>query len=257
MIEQALQEVLPGRYDRYEALLQAIAQGELWMLLWHGTPGSPDAQYGSLEVGGYGYAPCVTSAEQLAACGWTRQHKVCSGPEVASSLYHERWGLWLNPHQPGGGVGIPWADLRRVAGGLDRLPAGPLNLMAVGSPPPAVPSSVGSMAALAPFCDRLTAEARETPAVRTLRRAWVEPSWGDPYLVIGLDLQDASAAAAETVRQMVERSLTSAPEALPLSTVAMSDPYDPVATWLSARVPAFYDRDRDVDLATSVATSGN
>ena len=32
------------------------------MLLWQGTPGSPDAQYGNMEVGGHGYAPCFTSA---------------------------------------------------------------------------------------------------------------------------------------------------------------------------------------------------
>jgi len=127
-IERALLEVAPGRFDAYEALLGALGEGQVWMLLWFGEAGRPDAQYGNMEVGGFGYAPCVTSAEQLAASGWSRAHQLGSGREVAAALYRERWGLWLNPHQPGGGVGVPWADLRRVAGGLDRLPAGPLQI---------------------------------------------------------------------------------------------------------------------------------
>ncbi|WP_042437342.1 enhanced serine sensitivity protein SseB C-terminal domain-containing protein [Streptacidiphilus albus] len=228
-IERALLEVAPGRFDTYEALLGALGEGQVWMLLWFGEAGRPDAQYGNMEVGGFGYAPCVTSAEQLAASGWSRAHQVGSGREVAAALYRERWGLWLNPHQPGGGVGVPWADLRRVAGGLDRLPAGPLQ---IGEPEV---RADGFYAALAQ-------SAQATPVVRSLRRAWVRPAWGEPYLVIGLDLFDSGPAAVESVRLMMEHSLGSAPAGVAVSTVAMSDPYDPVALWLQVRAAPFYDR---------------
>lgn len=59
-VEHMLRQVTPGRYDAYEALLRALAtptSGQVWMLLWHGQAGSPDAQYGNMEVEGYGYAP--------------------------------------------------------------------------------------------------------------------------------------------------------------------------------------------------------
>jgi hypothetical protein len=241
MIEEALRELAPGRYEAYEKLLSAIAQGSVWMLLWHGTPGSPDVQYGNLEVDGYGYAPCVTSAEELTASGWTRHHQVVAGPEVAAALYRERWGLWLNPHQPGGGVGIPWADLRRIAAGLDRLPAGPLTIT------PVVPTAGAEALAMpgvpdaGPFYARLVQAAPGFPAVRSLHRAWVRPSHGEPYVVIGLDLADSSPNSVDAVGQLMESALPSAPEGLAISTVAMSDPYDPVALWLHAHVGPFYD----------------
>ena len=98
------------------------------MLLWHGQAGSPDAQYGNMEVDGYNYAPCVTSAQELSASGWNRSYEVVDGLDVARTLYPDHYGLWLNPHAPGGGVGIPWLDLRRIATGLERQPAGPLRL---------------------------------------------------------------------------------------------------------------------------------
>ncbi|MFC1412240.1 enhanced serine sensitivity protein SseB C-terminal domain-containing protein [Streptacidiphilus sp. N1-12] len=228
-IEQVLREVVPGRFDTYESLLHAVAEGQVWMLLWHGEPGRPDAQYGNMEVGGAGYAPCVTSPEQLAASGWSRAHQVSSGREIAAALYRERWGLWLNPHQPGGGVGLPWADLRRIAGGLDRLPAGPLRI----SEP---------QVAADQFYALLNQAAHGTPAVRSLRRAWVEPAWGTPYLVIGLDLYDSSPPAVESVRQMMQHALSGVPEGVAVSTVAMSDPFDPVALWLQVRALPFFER---------------
>ncbi len=98
------------------------------MLLWHGQSGSPDAQYGNMQVEGHGYAPCVTSAQELSASGWNRSYEVVDGLDVARTLYPDHFGLWLNPHAPGGGVGIPWLDLRRIATGLERQPAGPLRL---------------------------------------------------------------------------------------------------------------------------------
>lgn len=72
-----------------------------------GHPGGADAQYGNMEVAGHGYAPCVTSPQEFTACGWNRAHEVVSGREIAASLFPDRWGLWLNPHAPGGGIGIP------------------------------------------------------------------------------------------------------------------------------------------------------
>lgn len=123
-VEHMLRQVAPGRLDSYEALLRSLADGQVWMLLWHGTAGSPDAQYGNMEVEGLGYAPCVTSAQELSASGWNRAHELTTGRDIARSLFPDRWGIWLNPHAPGGGVGIPWLDLRRIATGLDRMPAG-------------------------------------------------------------------------------------------------------------------------------------
>ncbi|MGP3948239.1 enhanced serine sensitivity protein SseB C-terminal domain-containing protein [Streptomyces sp. 7N604] len=229
-VEQMLRQVTPGRYDAYEALLRALAEGQVWMLLWHGAPGSPDAQYGNMEVEGLGYAPCVTSAQELAASGWNRAHEVVSGHDIAASLYPDRWGLWLNPHAPGGGVGIPWADLRRIAAGLDRLPAGPLRLSE-----PTIE--------IAQFYALLTQNAHRTPAVRSLRRAWVQPALGAPYLAIGLDLYDTSPPAVESARVMMQQSIGAVPDGLPVSTVAMSDEYDPVAMWLRANARPFFDRD--------------
>ncbi|WP_441251570.1 enhanced serine sensitivity protein SseB C-terminal domain-containing protein [Kitasatospora sp. McL0602] len=225
-----MRDVAPGQYEAYEQLLRALAEGEVWMLLWHGQPGSPDAQYGNMDSGGHGYAPAVTSAEQLAASGWGRAHEVISGAEIANALYRTRWGLWLNPHAPGGGVGIPWADLRRVAGGLDRLPAGPLQL---GEPQLAAPQ----------FYAVLEQQAAELRPVRALRRAWVRPVLGEPYLAIGLDLYDASPPAVEAVRALVQRALVHAPEGLAVSTVLLADDYDPVAVWMRAHARPFFDRE--------------
>ncbi|MGW7295206.1 enhanced serine sensitivity protein SseB C-terminal domain-containing protein [Streptomyces xiamenensis] len=226
-IEELLPRVTADRPDIYETLLGALARGEVWMLLWHGRPGDPDAQYGSVEVAGHGYAPAVTSPAELAASGWPRDHEVIGGRDIAAALYPDHWGLWLNPHTPGGGLGIPWADLRRIAGGLDRLPAGPLVITE-----PTAPAE--------PFYRRLTDEARRTPVLRSLRRGWVRPAVGSAYLVIGLEVDDAGEAAAESVRRMMARAVEAVPDGLAVATVAMADAYDPVALWLRARARPFY-----------------
>ncbi|TXS57012.1 enhanced serine sensitivity protein SseB C-terminal domain-containing protein [Streptomyces sp. t39] len=232
-VEHMLRQVTPGRFDAYEALLRALADpagGRVWMLLWHGQPGSPDAQYGNLEVDGAGYAPCVTSPQELAASGWTRAHEVVSGPDIARILYPERWGIWLNPHARGGGVGIPWLDLRRIAAGLDRMPAGPLRLS---EPAVEIPQ----------FYALLTQNAHRTPAVRSLRRAWVQPAVGPAYLAVGLDLYDTGPQAVESVRAMMQQSVGAVPDGLPVSTVALADEYDPVTMWMRANTRPFYDRE--------------
>ncbi|RSS84213.1 enhanced serine sensitivity protein SseB C-terminal domain-containing protein [Streptomyces sp. WAC06614] len=229
-VEHMLRQVTPGRYDSYESLLHALTEGRLWMLLWHGQPGSGDAQYGGMEVDGLGYAPCVTSPQELAASGWNRAYEVVTGREIARSLYPDRWGLWLNPHAPNGGVGIPWADLRRVAAGLDRMPAGPLRLSE-----PALE--------LPQFYGLLTQHAHRTPAVRALRRCWVQPAVGTAYLAVGLDLYDTSPQALESVREMMHRSVSAVPEGVPVCTVALADEHDPVAMWLRTQTRSFYDRE--------------
>lgn len=225
-----LRQVTPGRYDAYEALLHALADGHLWMLLWHGQAGAPDAQYGNMEVEGLGYAPCVTSAQELAVSGWNRSHEVITGRDLARSLYPDRWGIWLNPHTSGGGVGIPWTDLRRVATGLDRMPAGPLRLS---EPAIDIPQ----------FYALLSQNAHRTPAVRSLRRVWVQPAIGTPYLAIGLDLYDTGQQSVDSVRAMMQQSIAAVPDGLPVSTVAMSDEYDPVGMWLRTHTRPFYDRE--------------
>jgi hypothetical protein len=229
-VEQMLRQVTPGRYDAYEALLRALAADQVWMLLWHGQAGSPDAQYGNMEVEGLGYAPCVTSAQELSASGWNRGHEVVRGIDVARTLYPDLYGLWLNPHAPGGGVGVPWLDLRRIACGLDLLPAGPLRLT---EPAIEIPQ----------FYALLAQNAHRTSAVRSLRRAWVQPALGAPYLAIGLDVYDTSPPSVDAVRAMMQQSIAAVPDGLPVSTVAMSDDYDPVAMWLRASTRPFYDRE--------------
>ncbi|GAA4865057.1 enhanced serine sensitivity protein SseB C-terminal domain-containing protein [Kitasatospora terrestris] len=228
-IERALREVAPERWAAYETLLRALAEGRVWMLLWHGTPGSPDAQYGNMEIGGMGYAPCVTSPEQLAASGWSRGHEVISGLEIANALYRTRWGLWLDPHRPGGGVGIPWADLRRVAVGLDRLPAGPLRISEPQLPAPA-------------FYAVLQQQAGEVRPLRSLRVAWVQPALGEPYLAVGLDLYDTSPPSIEAARALVLRAAAQAPDVPAVSTVMLADEFDPVAMWMWAHGRPVFDR---------------
>jgi len=243
-VEQLLGHVSPGRYDTFEALLDALAESQVWMLLWNGQPGSPDAQYGNMEVAGYGYAPCVTSPQELAASGWDRAHEVVTGREIANALFPERWGIWLNPHAPGGGVGIPWLDLRRIAQGLDQLPAGPLRITE--------PSLD-----IAQFYALLSQNAHRTPAVRSLRRCWVQPALGAAYLAIGLDLYDTGRQAVASAKQMMTESVAAVPEGLPVSSVAMSDDYDPVAMWLRRNSRPFFDRDVPAAQTTQNAAPGH
>lgn len=125
---------------------------------------------------------------------------------------------------------MPWADLRRIATGLERMPAGPLRLSE-----PAIE--------LPQFYGLLTQHAHRTPAVRSLRRAWVQPALGSPYLAVGLDLYDASAPALESVREMMRQSVGVVPEGVPVCTVALADEHDPVAMWLRAQTRPFYDRE--------------
>ncbi len=229
-VEQVLLQVAPGRFDAYENLLASLAGDQVWMLLWQGSAGSPDAQYGSMHVGGHPYAPCFTSPRELAASGWTRDHEIVSGRDIALTLYPDRCGLWLNPHAAGGGVGIPWLDLRRIAVGLDLLPAGPLQIT---EPTLQIPQ----------FYALLDQAAHRTPAVRALRRAWVRPALGEPYLAIGVEVYDGSPQAVDSVRLMMRQAVAGVPAGVAVSTVAMSDPYDPVAMWLRAYAPPFFDRD--------------
>lgn len=229
-VEQMLLQVAPGRFDAYENLLASLADGQVWMLLWQGTSGSPDAQYGSMAVGGHPYAPCFTSPRELSASGWARDHEVVSGRDIALTLYPDRCGLWLNPHASGGGVGVPWADLRRIAVGLDLLPAGPLQ---IGEPSVPVPQ----------FYALLAQAAHRTPAVRSLRRAWVQPALGEPYLAVGVEVYEGGPRAVDAVRLMMQQAVPAVPEGLAVSTVAMADAYDPVALWMRARTAPFFDRD--------------
>ncbi|WP_406282464.1 enhanced serine sensitivity protein SseB C-terminal domain-containing protein [Embleya sp. NBC_00896] len=218
-VEQALSQMAPGRYDTYEQLLEALTGAHVWMLLWQGQPGSPDAQYGNMDVAGWRYAPAFTSEEQMRASGWDRSFEVCPVTEIASSLYTDHWGLWLNPHAQGGGVGVPYLDLRRIVGGLDRLMAGPLE---VGEPTlwdPAFYAVLGGLLF-------------QTQVVRAAHRAWVRPTIGPERLVIGLRLTDNQPATMQRMRDAMARASEGAPAGLTLSSVALDDPFDPVAAWM-------------------------
>jgi hypothetical protein len=229
-VEQMLLQVAPGRFDAYENLLASLAEGQVWMLLWHGAPGSSDAQYGSMEIGGHGYAPSFTSPREMAASGWTREYEVVSGRDIALTLYPDRCGLWLNPHAADGGVGIPWLDLRRIAVGLELLPAGPLQIV---EPTLQIPQ----------FYALLTQAAHRTPAVRALRRAWVQPALGEPYLAVGVEVYEGVPQAVESVRMMMQQAVGGVPDGLAVSTVALADAYDPVGMWMRTAGQPFFDRE--------------
>ena len=178
------------------------------MLLWHGTAGSPDAQYGNMEVEGLGYAPCVTSAQELSASGWNRAHEVVTGRDIARALFPDRWGIWLNPHAPGGGVGIPWLDLRRIATGLDRMPAGPLRLT---EPAIELPQFYALLAQNAHRTSAVRVAAPRLGAARA-RRARTSRS--------GSTSTTPARPSVDAVRAMMQQSIGVVPEGLPVSTVA-------------------------------------
>jgi hypothetical protein len=71
----------------------------------------------------------------------------------------------------------------------------------------------------------------------------VQPALGAPYLAIGLDVYDTSPAAVDSVRAMMQQSIGAVPEGLPVSTVVMTDDYDPVVMWMRANARPFYDRE--------------
>lgn len=71
----------------------------------------------------------------------------------------------------------------------------------------------------------------------------MQPALGAPYLALGLDVYDTSPAAVDSVRGMMQQSVGAVPEGLPVSTVAMTDEYDPVVMWMRANARPFYDRE--------------
>ena len=71
----------------------------------------------------------------------------------------------------------------------------------------------------------------------------VQPALGEPYLAIGVEVYDSSPQAVESVRLMMQQAVAGVPEGLPVSTVAMADPYDPVAMWLRANAHPLFDRE--------------
>nr|WP_202511909.1 enhanced serine sensitivity protein SseB C-terminal domain-containing protein [Streptomyces sp. SID3343] len=214
-----MSQVAPGRYDAYERLLEALDGASVWMLLWQGQPGSSDAQYGNMDVAGWRYAPAFTSEEELRSSRWDRSFEVVPVAEIASSLYTDHWGLWLNPHAQGGGVGVPHLDLRRIVGGLDRLMAGPLE---VGEPTLWDPA----------FYTFLGGQLFQTQVVRAAHRAWVKPVIGPERLVIGLRLTDNQPETMRKMREAMARASEAAPAELTISSVALDDPFDPVAAWM-------------------------
>lgn len=59
-------------------------------------------------------------------------------------------------------------------------------------------------------------------------------------------MYDTSPAAVDSVRAMMQQSIGAVPEGLPVSTVAMTDDYDPVVMWMRANARPFYDREAHV-----------
>ncbi|WTW97428.1 enhanced serine sensitivity protein SseB [Streptomycetaceae bacterium NBC_01309] len=224
-VEHALRQVAPQDYEAYERLLECLARGHVWMLLWQGEPGSPDAQYGNMEVHGSRYAPAFTSEGQLHESRWDRGWEVHAVREIAATLYPDQWGLWLNPHMQGGGVGVPYLDLRRIVGGLDKLMPGPVR---VGEP--ALDDSA--------FWAVLTAELGASGVVRAAHRAYVEPALGAPRIVIGTRLADNDPATVDRMKQAMARAAGML-QGMDISSVALDDPYDPVAKWMREQTRSF------------------
>ena len=56
-------------------------------------------------------------------------------------------------------------------------------------------------------------------------------------------MYDTGPPAVDSVRAMMQQSIGAVPDGLPVSTVAMSDEYDPVALWLRANARPFFDRE--------------
>jgi hypothetical protein len=54
---------------------------------------------------------------------------------------------------------------------------------------------------------------------------------------------DTSPQSVDAVRAMMQQSIGSVPDGLPVSTVAMTDEYDPVVLWMRANARPFYDRE--------------
>ncbi|MDI2129373.1 enhanced serine sensitivity protein SseB C-terminal domain-containing protein [Yinghuangia seranimata] len=224
-VEHALRQVAPQGYEAYERLLEGLSRGHVWMLLWQGEPGSPDAQYGNMEVHGAHYAPCFTSEEQLRESGWDRGWEVHAVMEIAGTLYPDKWGLWLNPHMQGGGVGVPYLDLRRIVGGLEHLMPGPLR---VGEP------ALDDQA----FWTLLAGELGRSGVVRAAHRAYVEPALGPPRLVIGIRLADNDPATVDRMKAAMGRA-SAALQGISMSSVALDDPFDPVAAWMRDQTRPF------------------
>ncbi|MCF2528642.1 enhanced serine sensitivity protein SseB C-terminal domain-containing protein [Yinghuangia soli] len=224
-VEHALRQVRPQGYEPYERLLEALARGHVWMLLWQGEPGSPEAQYGNMEVHGQRYAPAFTSEDQLRESRWDRGWEVHAVVEIAATLYPDQWGLWLNPHMQGGGVGVPYLDLRRIVGGLDKLMPGPVR---VGEP----------LLDDSAFWSVLTAELGGSGVVRAAHRAYVEPAIGPPRLVIGTRLADNDPATVDRMKHAMSRA-SAMLQGIDMSSVALDDPYDPVAKWMREQTRPF------------------
>jgi len=55
---------------------------------------------------------------------------------------------------------------------------------------------------------------------------------------------------------MMQQSIGAVPEGLPVSTVAMSDEFDPVAMWLRANARPFYDREAHAAPAQAPTAGG-
>ena len=227
-VEHMLRQVTPGRYDAYEALLRALAtpsSGQVWMLLWHGQAGSPDAQYGNMEVDGLRLRPvrhlrpgAVRQRLEPLVRGGRRPRR---GPHPLPRPLRPL----AQPARPGRRRRHP---LARPAPHRHR-PGAPAR-----GPAPAVGARPSRSRSSTP-CSRRTPTA-PPPSARCAAPGCSRRS-GAPYLAIGLDVYDTSPPAVDSVRAMMQQSIGAVPDGLPVSTVAMSDEYDPVAMWMRAERP--------------------
>ncbi|CAM5413509.1 hypothetical protein SCALM49S_05109 [Streptomyces californicus] len=225
-----LRQVTPGRYDSYEALLAALADGRIWMLLWNDRPvrRTPStATWRSTAWGTPPASPPPRSSPPAAGTAPTNWSPAVTSPAPCSPTTGVSGSTRTLPAAASASPGSTSGASPRDWTGC---PAGPLRLS-----DPAIE--------LPQFYALLSQNAHRTPAVRSLRRAWVHPAVGVPYLAIGLDLYDTGRDAVESVRAMMRQSVAAVPEGLPVSTVALSDEYDPVGMWLRANARPFYDRE--------------
>ena len=202
------------------------------MLLWHGQPRLPRRpvrqRWRSTATA---TRPASASPRELAASGWTRDHEVVSGRDIALTLYPDRSG--------------PVAESARRAAAASVSPGS----TCAGSPSGSTNCPPGRCrSANRPCGSRSSTRCWRRPrtahrAVRALRRRGCSPVLGEPYLAIGVELYDGPRRRPSSGAADDAAGRRGVPEGLAVSTVAMADGYDPVAMWMRANGQPFFDRE--------------
>ncbi|WP_268255933.1 enhanced serine sensitivity protein SseB [Streptomyces mashuensis] len=226
---------MPGAGPR---IVDVLGRSSIWVPLPNGGgPDSPDLDLPALELDGQAYVPVFSSHEQfLRVMGPHTSFAVAPAVQFARGL-PPQVGIAVNPE---GTVTVPLpppavAELCR-AGHVPLDPAEPSGGRVRLFQPDWQEEPTGFLAAAG-------LEFRNTPGVRTARRALASVEGGDPALFIGveLDLPDPDSRAA--AMNALGRALGGAPVPWPVQMVFLDVANDPVGHWIRDTVRPFYDRD--------------